>query len=277
MKIDFKSPRLYLFSSMITAIPAILFQSLAYLKAYNHSEANYFFANSSLPTLATIFSILSCLLAVATIFLWKNNPIEIRPQKGSLASFPAALGFLVGGVLMLLSNTTKLTYALPVLCFLAAIYNIAIIFANDQSKTAIALIGFSAVIACILFSGYYYFDTTLEMNAPLKVTTQVAFLSVMVYFISEIRSLLDIELPRIYLLTSALVVGIGALAAIPVPLAYLLGVFKPQTTELATSLTAQIFDHPEYFAGSVIVLGVSITAASKLFNALTARQGKEDA
>ena len=261
---------------MIAAVPAIPLQLMAYINAYNHAESNYFLAKSPLPTLATAFSILSCLLAIAAIILWKRNPMTIQPPAGSFATVPAALGFLVGGALMFLSNTAKLTYILPVLCFLAAVYNVAIIFANKQTKTVIALVGFSAAIACILFNGYYYFDTTLEMNAPVKVTMQMAFLAAMIYFISEIRSLLDIELTRLYLLACALTVGIGSLVAIPLPLAYILGVFKPQGTARATSLTAQIFDHPEYLAGTAIILGVCITAAWKLCYALTSREDKED-
>lgn len=277
MKIDIKSPRLYLFSSMLAALPAIPLQLMAYLKAYDSTQTNYFFTNSPLPAIATAFSILSCLLAIVAIVLWKKDSISLNPPSGSLASFPAALGFLVGGVVMLLSNTEKLTYILPILCFLAAIYNGAIIFAGDRARTIVALIGFSAVIACILFNGYYYFDASLEMNAPLKVSTQMAFLAVMIYFISEIRFLLDIELPLVSLLACAFTVGVGALVAIPVPVAYLLGVFKPQGAVFTASLTAQIFDHPEYLAGAAVVLGASISSAWKLCHAMTAKNGKEDA
>jgi hypothetical protein len=136
------------------------------------------------------------------------------------------------------------------------------------------LIGFSAVIVCILFNGYFYFDSTLEMNAPLKVTVQLGFLAAMIYFISEIRALLGITLPRVYLLANACTVGFGALSSIPVTLAYLLQVFKPQASPFTASLTAQLFDHPEYLAGSVVLFGICISAAWRLFQALN---DKEDA
>ena len=276
MKLDFKSPRLYLFSSLIAAIPAIPLQLAAYLTAYNSADTNYFLAKSPLPTLATAFSILSCLLAIAAIVLWKNEPIAVKRPSGSLATFPAALGFLIGGTLMLLSNTEKLTYVLPVFCFLAAIYNVAIIFVSEKLRAIVALIGFSTVVACILFCGYYYFDTRLEMNAPLKVTVQVALLVSMVYFISELRTLLDMELPRVYLLSCALTVAITSLTAIPVPFAYLLGTFKPEASKFASSYTEQLFEHPEYLAGAVVALGIFATVAWKLCLTLSAKDGKED-
>ena len=106
MKIDFKSPRLYLFSAMIAAVPAIPLQLMAYLTAYNNAETNYFYTNSPLPTLATAFSVLSCILAVVAIILWKRDPIAVEAPIGIMATFPAALGFLAGGTLMLLSRSS---------------------------------------------------------------------------------------------------------------------------------------------------------------------------
>lgn len=272
MKKDFKCPRLYLFLSMIAAIPVIPLQTFAYLSSYGKDGINYF-SSSLLPILAISFAAISCLLALSAILLWKFDPIPAKTFNESFSSFPAALGFLAGGLLMLLSNTEKLTYILPIGCLVAAIYHFSLIFASKKHNFTLALVGFSTVIVCILFIAYFYFDATLEMNSPLKVSVQMGFVAAMLYLLSELRVLMKDAFPRIYYLSCACTVAIGALSAIPVPLAYLLGVFEPNKHILSSSLMGEFFDRPEYLAGSVVLLGMSITAGWRLCQVAV---GKED-
>ena len=287
MKKLIQNPRFHLLCSIIAAIPAALLQALAYLQVYGDSGSNYFSSASPLPDLAVIFALLSCAFGVAAVCLWKKAPIHPRTPSGSLTSIPAALGFWAGAVLMLLSNDTKLTYAVAIFFFLAAAYQLLLAFQTIKDSFLTAFIGFSAVIGCILLEGYYYFDATLEMNAPVKVSVLIGLLFAMIYYTNELRWLIGNPFPRANLLISACLLGIGALSAIPVPLAFLLGKFDRLASVKTDRFMVAQFLHPEYLAGAVVLLGVCITVGWRLCqllkdNASTAHQiadesGKEEA
>ena len=276
MKKLIQNPRFHRICSLIAAIPAALLQAIAYLRIYGDSGSNYFASASPLPDLAVIFALLSCAFGIAAICLWKKAPIHPSTPFGNLTSIPAALGFLAGAVLMLLSNDTKLTYAVAIFFFLAAGYQLLLAFQPIKDRYLTAFIGFSAVIGCILMEGYYYFDATLEMNAPVKVSVLMGLLFAMIYYTNELRLLIGNPLPRAYVLISACTLGIGALSAIPVPLAYFSGQFDRLASVKTNRFMVAQFLHPEYLAGAIALLGICITVGWRLCQLLTAKENAAD-
>lgn len=272
MKKHLKNPRSYLLLSLLSAIPAAALHTIAYATAYGEQGANYFSTESLLPKLSGVFAILACLFAAASVLFWKNSPLTVDESTNRLSSLPAAIGFLVGGTLFFLSNTTKLTYAISAFCVLAAIYLASHALSLIEDSFALALIGFSAVIVCILCNGYFYFDSSLELNAPLKINAMLGMLTAMLYFVGELRILIGRAMPRTYCVITACTVGLGALSALPIPVAFLLGKFDRVAGSSASTAMTAIFEHPEYFSGTIIILGVSITAALKLLGILTEKE-----
>ena len=194
----------------------------------------------------------------------KEQPIHLKSPQGNLSALPAGIGFLAGGFIMFLSNTTKLTYAISVFCLLAAIYHVVSALSLIENAFGTAFIGFSAIIACILLTGYFYFDTSLEMNAPIKVTVMLGLLISMIYFTGEIRTLIGIPLPHVHSFVALCAVGICALSGIPVPLAFLSGKFNRINSVTHPTVMTTIYEHPEYLAGALILLGIGITVVLRI-------------
>ena len=276
MKKQLQNPRFYLLCSLITAISAAAIQIASYLTAYGALGANYFSSASPLPKISVILALLSCLFGIGTILTWKKSPIKFPTPQDGFTSLPAAIGFFVGAVLMALSNDTKLTYAIVFFLALAFGYNLCLTCGWIKDAHAAALLGFSAVIGCILLCGYYYFDATLEMNAPVKVCVLTGLLFAMMHYTGELRTLIGTSMPRVHLLLSVCTLGIGALSAVPLPIAYLFGKFDRLTTLRNASLMASQIKHPEYLAGAVVLLGVCITVAWRICKSLLPEQTNKE-
>ena len=83
-----------------------------------------------------------------------------------------------------------------------------------------------------------------------------------------------------FCLTAAGTVGLGALSGLPIPTAFLAGKFDRTTSLKSPTAMTSMFEHPEYFAGAIVILGISITAGLKLLQILTTKSpadSKEDA
>ena len=52
--------------------------------------------------------------------------------------------------------------------------------ANAKTWLVTIVTGFFAIAALVALNAHYYFDMTVEMNAPLKITTQIALLCIMI-------------------------------------------------------------------------------------------------
>ena len=257
MKKRLCSPRFYLLSALVSALVACVVQIFAYQSAYGKILDNYFSAASPLPKIATIFSILSCAFGIVAVFLWKENQISTQESQRDLSVIPAAVGFFVGAIFLLLTNSTPLTYAIVGCFILAAVYNVLLAFQLIPDSAIVALIGFSNVIGCILLIGRFYFDTSLEMNAPVKISALVALLFTALYYTYEIKALLGNPLPRFFALLTVCVTGIGALASLPLTLAYLF-------FHCFDQIYTHFFKHPEYLACSLILIGVCTTAVWRI-------------
>ena len=113
---------------------------------------------------------------------------------------------------------------------------------------SLSLLGLTAPLACILFNAYYYFDATVEMNSPVKTATQVGLLCAMLYFVYELRFLMDAPMPRVFLMTAFWVRSLGTLSALAIPVAYLTGKC----------------DRIDYVAGAILTFCVMLTAGLRV-------------
>ena len=237
--------------TLLFAIPAAVFFAVAFLHDYEEALSNYFVRGSAMPVLALVFAglsfavgiVASCIRsgsAVPEAPIWSFAPILVASVVGAILCFPVKTA---GGLFLLLG----------------AVYPLLMILPFGRKKVDLtAIAGFLSIAAMVYLVAFYYFDATLEMNAPLKISVQMGLLCAMLYFTAELRSLLGRTISRLYLLLTSLAIAIGALSAIPVVLAFLAG---------KTSYRA-------YAAGAVLTLGIFLTACIRL-TGLALAKGEE--
>ena len=237
------------YASLGLAALALLLQVLAVLRQFD-GGTNYFKIGASLPTLAVIAALLSAAVGTVSALLTKVDPAtaSIFPKEGLMPSVILAVGFGIAIMLFALSLREPISGValLAIVCSaIAAFYAIATGFPAFRAQASlITALGFSAPIACILFNGYYYFDTSVEMNSPIKTTVQVGLICAMLYFVSELRFLMGTPMSRLFLTLAGWTRSLGALSALAVPVAYLTGKC----------------DRLDYVAGAILTFCVMLTA-----------------
>ena len=177
------------------------FQFLSALLSFD-PNANYFLGGAILPIFAIVFALLGVGSAVAFAFLDK----EERPRASRFAFLPPAIFFcaLFPAVLSFANGSSpiadRLAVVSAILLLLSALYCLLSIFLNDQKHRGIlALLGFSPVLALASLALFFYFDKSIEMNSPLKVSLQAGLLFGMFLFLCELRRLLGRPLPKLLL------------------------------------------------------------------------------
>ena len=186
-------------------------------------NANYFAPNARIFSIAVILSILAFAAAILlAIVIPKEETISKSPFGSRLVfALPAALGFGAGAILLVIefAKSQKILFLIATLFLLLSAAHV-LLSETDRVNT---FLGFAPPIACALMVGVLYFDTSLEMNAPLKVVTQCALLPLMLYFTAELRYLLGREIPRLYLALALGSIAASSLCVLAIPLASFIG------------------------------------------------------
>ena len=226
MKQAFSKNKWLWLTAAVFAVAAATLQTAAILTAYEH-DTNYFKPLSILPLLALACAIIAAL--IGTVAALRTDASDTGTPFSRLPiPAPTVIGFTAAAVAIACTKhtmTNKLVVPLTVAFLgIAALYSVLVQFhALRHKRVLVTLVGFGAILSCILINAYYYFDVSVEMNAPLKTVTQTALLFLMLYLTSEVRYLLDAAQPRAYLMLSSWTVAFCSLTAVPLPVAYLTG------------------------------------------------------
>ena len=231
---------------------ATLFMGAAVLLDYDKST-NYFIRNSLFFKFAVIFALVAFAAAIANAILVSKDTLALRSPFGVnlLVALPAALGCSFGGILLAVNffqNKSYLALAAAVALLLSMVHTLLC-----EAGYRIKALGFLPPIACALLVCVLYFDISIEMNAPLKVTAQCALLPLMLYFTTELRYLLGRELPRLYLALALGSVAASSLCALAIPAAVIAG----------------LLNNANCLAAALVVLGANITILFRLKRFLT--------
>ncbi len=267
MKIKQNTKAHLLLATVALALSAILFQTLSFIVSYDQISSNYFRVGAVLPTIAILSATLSMILGSALALL-----TERKKKKASIAlsnrfaSVAQALGFLLSGFFLILSGGGRFVTLCACMLQLSAIYPMFVRTFGKVHSDAVAIFGFLPVLSTAALAGLYYFDNTLEMNAPVKLLVMLGVLLVMIYHLGEIRCLLDRPMPNIFLVVSFCSFGFSSAAGLPVLLSALFGRFTRDYTPRNAQLLARVLAHPTYIAGAILIFGVGICA---LLRALT--------
>ena len=256
--------RVLRYASIAFAVIAAILQVVATLRSYD-ADTNYFVNGATLPDLAVLSAFLGAISGTVAAYLTKINTtaMEIFPSRVSVFGLLPAIGFGASAVLFavhfLVDYPSLLSILTALVTALSAFYAVAIaIPAIRAHKTATAALGFLPPIACILYNAHYYFDGTLEMNAPLKTTAQLGLLFAMLYLVAEIRFLLGTPQPRLFLTLTAWLCSFGALSVLPL-------------IKAIVGLPIRM----DYFSGAILTFSLMLTAAVRARRLLRAEKQPE--
>ena len=196
-------------------------------------------------------AILGAALGIISVLITKQKfNVQLPLSSFPLLSLFAAVGFLLATVQIWFMPNSALSIPAIVFSLLAAFYLICRGFPSLLKPAAISLLSFCPVIACALLNAAYYFDTSLEMNSPIKVTLQATFLFIMLFFTEEIRFSINRAMPRLYATLAICTLAASSLCSLPVLLSYLFG----------TTL------HLDYALGALASGCICITICYRLFS-----------
>lgn len=232
--------------AICSALAAIL-QTLAVLISYDPT-ANYFERGAILPTLAVCLAIAGIVCGTIAARMTNTETLNDSPFSKQIAIPYAAIGFLLTAIVLPLNAPTErmpLTLVTSVFLVLAAFFHILSCIPSIREKhtSVICFLGFAAIIGCILSMAYFYFDVSVEMNAPLKVAVQMGLITAMLGYVGELRYLLGQPMPRTYLTVLSWSISVGALSTIAVPIA----------------MIAKKLPRVDYAVGGLLVLCIATT------------------
>lgn len=239
--------------SLLAGIPvAALLQELALLLSYD-TDTNYFVTNAPLPVFANIFTGLLFALGILSALLDKN-PIDTASPFGSQIwmAIPAAIGFATAGLFFAVDFLIN-SKALSLVTAIFLLLSVAHLLSSETNRRT-ALLGFFPPLACACLVCILYFDTSMEMNAPLKVATQCALLPLMLYFTAELRYLLGRELPRLFVALALGSLAASSLCILTVP---------------AASITGRL-ENAYCLIAAIAVIGINATVALRQWRYLNA-------
>ncbi len=264
MNNDEKTNRMlgYLFTALtgLAALAAVLAVLLDF-----EVQTNYFSSGAVLPRVAAKLMLAAIAVGVSRSLLVKKGHIGERPFQPSKALSPAFYCFLIGALLLLLQGISATTVLMALCLVLSAAY----IFFTESSLVkkdagTTVFYGFAAVLAPICFCALFYFDASVEINAPMKVASTLALLCSMLYFTGELRFLLGRPLKKLFLVMAHAATAVSIPVSLAVFTAFWMGVAysvaNATTLSFVTLLQGQRI---EYLSAAVVLLGAGLRARAK--------------
>ena len=213
-----KAYKICLYAIFPCALIAMILQSIAFLTKMD-AGTNYFARGAALPVLAVCFACCAVALGIAEAFLKRGKTGSTpgyKPQFPSLVCLPAAIGALGTAINGIICRNVWI--AVLFLCD-AVFWALCATRLVRKYAGLIAWVGFAAIAAPLYLLTTYYFDITVEMNAPVKVLLQFGMLAAMLWTTAEIRRLIDWVHTILYPILASLMIAIGALASVPIQVA----------------------------------------------------------
>ncbi len=227
---------------------ALACNGLAVWKEYD-PNANYYLSTAQFPLIACICAGGALICGIAAVCFTRSESLSenIFPER---YRFPwIAIGFFGSALLLSVNHVSAIgLFAVPFL-IIAGLYAVLVEHPKWRKPNGWGTaLGFSTVIGSILLNAYYYFDFTLEMNAPVKIQVQLGLLMLMLCATGELRYLLGIAKPKLYLILSVGGITASAVTAVPLTGLYITGRFT----------------RPDYLAGILLLLTFAVSQSLRL-------------
>ncbi len=249
-------PGLLALLSGMSILTAAILGTLAVPLSYE-AEAHYFAIGAPLPFIAVLLAVIGVLCGIALLILLPKESLFGTPFSGRFwIALPGAACAIVSAVLLFGDSKDSFVMLTAILTLLSSAYILCAELSQKFTaiKNVTVYLGFVPVIGCALLNACYYFDTSVEMNAPFKVLLQTALLFSMLYFTGDIRFLLQRSHPRLYLFLSVCTLATALPIAPMTIIAYVLGYVT----------------RVDYLAGAVFALGIALTVLLRVIHLLFA-------
>lgn len=151
--------------------------------------------------------------------------------------------------------------AVALLSLATAAYFVLNFFAADREQKRNeyhALVGFALLLELVALIALSYFDTTVSMNATGKLMFSYSMIAFMLFILSELRGLLGISKPRLYLVFGFLTMITSCASSIP----WLVGL-------VAGTVAGPLY--PTYLLYNLVSLGAFAYAAIRTYVFVSAR------
>ena len=256
MKQIFKS-RILLSVTFGLTIAGIIARTLAYLLYYDAGIGYLVKGNVFSGIWAAVLAVGIILSLLIAVFGKKQfTPASNRPSACTVDAKCSAIISMAACFLGALYFINKLidkkpgalTLAGAIACVIAAYHYVTVASGGQAKQTSCLLTGYVVPIAFTLMIADMYFEMTITLNNPDKVMFICSFMLFMVFYLFELRFMIERPLPSFYIASGILAVTVGAAASVP----YLISVF------------CNVYDRVIMSASALMILALTIAFLLRL-------------
>ncbi len=225
---DYKAKKYRSVAAVLMTLTAILTLALAVVRTWMlsqfYNETTGYLNCDDIYTVIFYGCSALCLVIAAAALIVLGKKIRIAQPAPSSASLFAGVfcGFLMTASIVLYFLETPinrifesyLSIASVILAVVSALYFLVGATSQKIGYIVKTLLCFSVIFWAMLSLLGLYFDITLTINNPAKLTEQMALVSVMLYFLYECRFFIEKQRPALYLATgfiSAVLLGVSVI------------------------------------------------------------------
>lgn len=248
---------------IVIAVSVVLAGARIYMiEAFYENEMYTFAHGTVLPDIFNYF-IFGAVIIVFILFALMDKSCfaeEMGNASASTVVFAAATGFfaLVGGLYAISQITIKdpvtemmqqmgavdvyaqrLNTFVKIQCVLSLAvfaYFMLTAFSVNKYSRAKSVLGILSILWHVVFLLVIYFDMSKPINSPIKVMLQFAVLVSMIYMVYEMRFMLGMGKPRMFVATSLVSVIVIAAGALPMTVCAFTGAFNVMLSNLLYSV-----------------------------------------
>ena len=209
------APKLFFVTASVLTIAAMVIQTLLFIKFYDERLNLYNTEISGVPGIFYTAIFIASLFCAASYFAAKDNErTKILPAPDRFVVFSSILcGFQLAAAVFfniyyymtgIYTGITLLRVVVLITAVPAAAYFIITAFSPKPNENILVICGFSVIIWAALYLMCVYFDMSSPLNSPVRILEQLSLITIMLYFVFEIRFLLKKPRPRLYLPVSLL-------------------------------------------------------------------------
>lgn len=249
---------IYLIASLVIALAMTVFR--IYMICTEYETETYFFKyGSPLPDIFN-YTLVALIVIIFAFFIFTKK--KSLPDDYGKTSIPtvitaAATGFLsfIGGLYaasqLLITNdpageaavVSESAQRVETFAFIQCLLSLGVFayflltaFSLHRCSVMKTVFGIIAILWHVVFLLVIYFDMTRPINAPIRLMFQFAILASMIYLIVEMRFLLGIAKPRLFMSVSFISIIIIMSAALPMTVCAIAGLFIMPASNIIYSL-----------------------------------------
>ncbi|MBQ8207869.1 MAG: hypothetical protein IJZ89_03945 [Clostridia bacterium] len=281
MRRSIKILKIYSVVFAVLTVLAIVLRCLSLFNFYD-SDIGYYRTEAILPDIFHLISVLVPILAFSLLFLmerpiiWRYQhpkPEYAAVRAGAVFGIAAIASYVIYDLIALsgefrnVIGSIQSTKAGEIVCLLALLFGLlgivyfALILAGKTSKgDKHVLFGYAVILFVLMVLANTYFDFYTTMNSPNKLLTQVTLMSVMLYFLYELRFSLGNEAPRSYAAVSLAALYFTSVSSVPGIIAFFAGVLTKT----------------EYLLCDFVALGFAFYICSRLVSYIVSQKIKRN-